>query len=637
MSILFCCCLFTAEDADIPSDVLDYEKEIFNSLARLYSSNVKVAPETRMIRYGGEEHILSGFHYRSNSTFSDSFNKKGPKRMEYIDVNEDAPIIYRWEVKGALATQTRNKSGKFQHRVFTPFTVYKSAHVADQYICLATMNVRCATRRFDFLMKKVGSTQTAEMWQGLDKIKHFYACPHISVDHGEVKRDRFLYWDSWQHIYKEDRLVLLDTRYPSNKNLPAEKLELVQDRFQQWKLYPGRLKAHEPSMLEADTLLASRAARKLEEQQQAIMQASLKKSRELEALIESHEGLQPSKEDKKAKKSKTSRKVTKGTKKPKVKSNKKVVLDIGKDFSPTAANAHTNAAMQQQIDQLLAALAAEKKKTATALRATNSFTSVVPYQEEKDISPPSKRIADLEKATREEDLKLALVAKKRKVAEEEEDLQQLKAAKKKLKLESMSYASQLIREGELERVKLKVQADQIQADHAQREQKRAEEDRRRQTDFEDSKRRQQMQFTADEHAVMIEKERARIKNRDSITQHNNMLQMVALSTRHHDLAVIMKHATPQQDCYTDSAQKKQDGRKKAPKSTSSSSSLKNESASSSEDAASIVADLKRQLKDERNLQENLKKGVSDLTKYAEEDSSEDSDSSDEEEDDDGDE
>jgi hypothetical protein len=229
------------------------------------------------------------------------------------------------------------------------------------------------------------------------------------------------------------------------------------------------------------------------------------------------------------------------------------------------------------------------------------------------------------------------LAKKRKVAEEEEDLQQLKAAKKKLKLESMSYASQLIREGELERVKLKVQADQIQADHAQREQKRAEEDRRRQNDFEDSKRRQQMQFTADEHAVMIEKERARIKITDSITQHNNMLQMVALSTRHHDLAVIMKHATPQQDCYTDSAQKKQDGRKKAPKSTSSSSSLKNESASSSEDAASIVADLKRQLKDERNLQENLKKGVSDLTKYAEEDSSEDSDSSDEEEDDDGDE
>jgi hypothetical protein len=209
MSILFCCCLFTAEDADIPSDVLDYEKEIFNSLARLNSSNVKVAPETRMIRYGGEEHILSGFHYRSNSTFSDSFNKKGPKRMEYIDVNEDAPIIYRWEVKGALATQTRNKSGKFQHRVFTPFTVYKSAHVADQYICLATMYVRCTTRRFDFLMKKVGSTQTAEMWQGLDKLKHFYACPHISVDHGEVKRDRFLYWDSGQHIYKEDRLVLL--------------------------------------------------------------------------------------------------------------------------------------------------------------------------------------------------------------------------------------------------------------------------------------------------------------------------------------------------------------------------------------------------------------------------------------------
>ena len=61
-----------------------------------------------------------------------------------------------------------------------------------------------------------------------------------------------------------------------------------------------------------------------------------------------------------------------------------------------------------------------------ALRGTNSSSAIAV---EKEISPPSKRIADLEKATKEEDLKLALVAKKRQVAEEEQDLQQLKAAK----------------------------------------------------------------------------------------------------------------------------------------------------------------------------------------------------------------
>jgi hypothetical protein len=160
--------------------------------------------------------------------------------------------------------------------------------------------------------------------------------------------------------------------------------------------------------------------------------------------------------------------------------------------------------MQQQNDQLLAALAEEKNSM--ALRDTNnSSASAVRYQDEKEISPPSKQIADLEKATKEEDLKLALVAKKRQVAEEEQDLQQLKAVKKKLKMESMLYASQLLREGELDRVELKVQADQIQADHVQKEQKRAEEDRRRLADFEDSKRRQSMQFASDEHALMLEK------------------------------------------------------------------------------------------------------------------------------------
>ena len=82
-----------------------------------------------------------------------------------------------------------------------------------------------------------------------------------------------------------------------------------------------------------------------------------------------------------------------------------------------------------------------------ALRGTNnSSASAVRYQEEKEISPPSKRIADLEKATKEEDLKLALVAKKRQVAEEEQDLQQLKAAKKKLKMEFFLKAHVRIRD-----------------------------------------------------------------------------------------------------------------------------------------------------------------------------------------------
>jgi hypothetical protein len=135
-----------------------------------------------------------------------------------------------------------------------------------------------------------------------------------------------------------------------------------------------------------------------------------------------------------------------------------------------------------------------------ALRGTNnSSASAVRYQEEKEISPPSKRIADLEKTIKEEELKQALVAKKRQVSEEEQDLQQLKAAKKKLKMESISYASQLLRVGELDRAKLKVQAD-----HVHKEQKRAEEDRRREADFEDSKRRQSMQFATDEHALMLE-------------------------------------------------------------------------------------------------------------------------------------
>jgi hypothetical protein len=609
------------EGGAIPQDVLDYEKDTFQKLAKLYTLSLSDAPTNRILRYGGVEHLLSSFHYRSNSTVFDNVNKKGSKKLEFIDVNEDAPIIYRWEVKGALATLMKKRDGKMQHRVFTPFTIYKSKHVADQYTCLATMNVRCSSRRFDFLMKRVGSTQTAELWQGLDRMKHFYACPHIAVDHAAVKVDRLLYWDTWQHTYKEERLVLLDTRYPSNKNLPPEKPEIVKERYDQWTIYPGRLKPLEETMLLADTLLASRATRKAEEK---AMKASIQRTKQIEALILAEESVPTTTEEKGVKQSST--RTSKKVRTSKVRT-KKDVADIPKVSNPSATKGNTNASMQRQIDQLMAELAEEKKKTSMAVKAVNSSTSVVRYQEEKEISPASKRIADLEKAAKEEELKLSLVAKKRKLAEDEHELAEYKAAKKKLKLESMSYASQLLREGELERVKIKVQADQIQADHAQRQQNRAEEDRRRQADYDDSKRRQQMQFASDEHAVMMEKERARIKSTDSITQHNNMMQLIALSQRHHDLSLIMNHATPQQDS-TDFTHL--GGLKKSSKSSPS----QKRSTCSSADPASILQDLKRQLQEEKDLRENIKKGAADIAKYAAEDSDEDGevDSSDGEED-----
>ena len=541
---------------------------------------MKLVPEHRKLSYGGVEHTLNSFHYRSTSTVSDHNQKKGAtKKFEYIDANEDAPIIYRWEVKGALATQMKNKNGKLQHRVFTPFTLYKSSNSTDQYICLATMTVRCSSRRFDFLVQKVGSTQTPEIWCGLERMKQFYACPEFPVDHSMVKKDRLRYWDCEQHIYKEDRLILLDTRYPSNKTLPQEKQETVKERFEQWIVLPGRLKAHEESMLEAQAMLESRSLRKQEEK---ALKDSLKRVKELETLIEGHVTNKITKSSAE-KKSKRPRRQEKSIAKIDL-----IPVSLKDSCSGTSVAITKTSSMERQINQLLAEISQLKKMNTSASRT-------YAYQE---VSPPSKRISDLEKAAKEEDLKLALMAKKRKVAEEEQELAEFKAAKKRLKLESIAHANQLLREGELERVKIKVLSDQIQQESALRQQSISEEDRRRRNDYDDSKRRQQLQFSSEEHALMLEKERARIKYTDSTLQHNQLMQMVALSQRPNELSLIMEKSKQQQSV---------DSKWSARAVTSIQNTKKCQTGHSSKnDDERLLTDLRRQLEAEKVLQSRIR-------------------------------
>ena len=593
-------------------------------MAKLYSLSLKSAPDNRKLRYGGEEHTLGSFHYRSTSTVNEC-NKKGSRRFEYIDVKEDAPIIYRWEIKGALATQMRKKNGKRQHRVFTPFTVYKAAHSADQYICLATMTVRCSTRRFDFLVMKVGSSsQTPEMWQGLDRMKHFYACPEIPVDHSLVKRDRFRYWDCEQHIYREDRLILLDTRFPSNKNLPNEKLEIVKARFNQWILYPGRLKAHEDSMLEEQSLLQSRSIRQSEGK---AMKESVERTKELMVLIKEAQNSQPAKSAAAEKKPKLPAPPQKKRKKSNGGRKKS-----SKEIKSTTSNPKSMEEMQRQIDQLTAKLgAAERKNSAAAVKfISNSTSSSSNSVHNQEISPPSKRIADLEKASKEEDLKIALIEKKRKVAEEENDLLQLKAMKKRLKLETVAHANKLLHEGELQRVKLKTAADEVQHENQLRRRSIGDNDRMRQNAFQDSQNRQQLQFAAEEHAVAMEKERARIQNAGSTIRHNQVVELAELNQRPTDLVAVTGKSSKQQNLVDDSKQSANAHvqpfkSNKIPKKTKSSASTTPTTAG---DKERLILELKKRLREENELQNRIREAEASAKAFSDEVSKDDDDDDD---------
>ena len=89
----------------------------------------------------------------------------------------------------------------------------------------------------------------------------------------------------------------------------------------------------------------------------------------------------------------------------------------------------------------------------------------------------------------EADQKLILVQKKRKIANEELEAAQARTAKNKLEVEARLHEDQIKREGEVQRIKLKAQADDIQDESERRRIARAEEDRRRRFHQEDQNRR----------------------------------------------------------------------------------------------------------------------------------------------------
>jgi hypothetical protein len=357
-------------------------------------------------------------------------------------------------------------------------------------------------------------------------MKYFYACPDIPVDHDEVRRDRVRYWDCEQHIYKEERLVCLDTRKPGDKTVPIEKLEVVKDRFQEWAVFPGQLKVNAPSMIEDESLAATRKVRIQEEKQ---MKESIQRQKNLEQLIEAA--------TKKGKKDSTTAVTEKKViKKVNQQATVEAVSTSSKGSRTTKATApifDSNFFVTvKQFNQILAELA-DLKRQNEVLRS-----NVQNQQSSAAVSKVTKQISD-------EDSALLLAQKKRKVAEEEFETTQKLAQKNLVQAEADEKVKQIRREGELQRVKLKVQADEIQDESARRIQARDEEERRRRNKFEDQQRRQDMEFAEQDHAVSIEEKKANIRLKASNQQHEQQLQLIYASQQPNNLAIVIGNKSHQ--------------------------------------------------------------------------------------------
>jgi len=365
-------------------------------------------------------------------------------------------------------------------------------------------------------MKRIGpGHHVPERWEGLSNMKYYYACPDIPVNHDEVRRERLRYWDCEQHIYKEDRLVFLDTRKPGDKTVPPEKLELVRGRYQDWTVYPGQLKPFEPSMIEEESQAVDRKLRTQENK-------ALKESRERVKLLE--EKIASMTNAKKTASSVTAPKKRKKSSPLKAKPSKPAPRISssaeGNSLSSAAANNKVISALQAEIAEL---------------RRQNHSQSSSRNPKSTSTSTYSKVVDEINEA----DQKLILEQKKRKIADEELEAAQSRTAKNKLEVEARVHEEQIQREGEVQRVKLKAQADEILEESESRRRARAEEERRRRFNSEDQDRRQQMQFAKEEHALMLQKERANITMSAASQQHEQQLQLIYASQQPNNLAMVL--------------------------------------------------------------------------------------------------
>ncbi len=141
-----------------------------------------------------------------------------------------------------------------------------------------------------------------------------------------------------------------------------------------------------------------------------------------------------------------------------------------------------------------------------------------------------------------------------------------------MELEARDYERKLQRESEVHRVKLKVQADEIEDESARRRTALAGEERRRRYTQEDQQRRQEMEFATEDHALKIHKEKANMRMAASSQQHEQQLQLLFASQQPNNLAMLLVGNMGRQKSRSATPAAFEDSFHKPPRPTSTSSS-----------------------------------------------------------------
>ena len=217
-------------------DRLKWEKEKYSELKGLYTDKLKKAYVK--IDVGGRGVLLNSFHYEDDE--NDMLTSVSRcKKFEFVDLVDDI-LLYRWELKGCLANMIK-VGRRFIERLYFALCRYRPIDPTStrMYDCVAILITRCKDRAPIFIMKEVsGNASKIERW-GWNLMKNFYAAPEVFIDTDSLKQERYQYWRCENHLYRPEKLLLLDTKSPGVRTVLDATPENIQRAEKYWSIKPG--------------------------------------------------------------------------------------------------------------------------------------------------------------------------------------------------------------------------------------------------------------------------------------------------------------------------------------------------------------------------------------------------------------
>ena len=238
---------------------LKWEKDNYIELKGLYTNKLKKAYVK--IDVGGRGVLLNSFHYEDDENDMLSSLTRS-KKFEFVDLVDDI-LLYRWELKGCLANMIK-VGRKFIERLYFSLCRYRAIDQSSirMYDCVSILITRCKDRNPVFMMKEVnGNASQIERW-GWNMMKHFYAVPDILIDTDSLKQQRYQYWRCENHLYRPEKLLLLDTKSPGVRTVLDATAEQMQRAERYWAIKPGAKKATEEEVVTSLTATHTRNSKR---------------------------------------------------------------------------------------------------------------------------------------------------------------------------------------------------------------------------------------------------------------------------------------------------------------------------------------------------------------------------------------